>query len=71
MRFVAPQGVVLWIWKGGGCLALIGANPPLLKRPPNPSQAMLAVLLPLHEKMERQGPTTLKEIAFVQVGREC
>jgi hypothetical protein len=28
---------------------------------------MLAVLLPLHEKMERQGPTTLKEIAFVQV----
>jgi hypothetical protein len=30
---------------------------------------MLAVLLPLHEKMERQGPTTLKEIAFVQVGR--
>ncbi|GBF92738.1 hypothetical protein Rsub_05107 [Raphidocelis subcapitata] len=34
-------------------------------------EAMLAVLLPLHEKMERQGPTTLKEIAFVQAyGRE-
>ena len=31
-------------------------------------EAMLGVLLPLHERMERQGPTTLKEIAFVQVG---
>jgi hypothetical protein len=28
---------------------------------------MLQVLLPLHEKMEREGPSTLKEIAFVQV----
>ncbi len=30
-------------------------------------EAMLATLLPLHEMMEKQGPTTLKEIAFVQV----
>ena len=29
---------------------------------------MLAVLEPLHEMMETSGPTTLKEIAFVQVG---
>lgn len=28
---------------------------------------MLHTLLPLHEMMEKQGPTTLKEIAFVQV----
>lgn len=28
---------------------------------------MLATLLPLHEMMHKQGPTTLKEIAFVQV----
>ena len=34
-------------------------------------EAMLGVLLPLHERMERQGPATLKEIAFVQAyGRE-
>jgi hypothetical protein len=31
-------------------------------------EGMLQVLLPLHEKMEREGPSTLKEIAFVQVG---
>lgn len=30
-------------------------------------EGMLQVLLPLHEKMEREGPSTLKEIAFVQV----
>lgn len=32
-------------------------------------EAMLATLLPLHEMMERQGPSqlTTKEIAFVQV----
>ena len=30
-------------------------------------EAMLATLLPLHEMMARNGPTTLKEIAFVQV----
>ena len=30
-------------------------------------EAMLSTLLPLHEMMEAQGPTTLKEIAFVQV----
>ena len=30
-------------------------------------EAMLATLLPLHEMMARSGPTTLKEIAFVQV----
>jgi FKBP12-rapamycin complex-associated protein len=29
--------------------------------------AMLATLMPLHELINRQGPTTLKEIAFVQV----
>ena len=29
--------------------------------------AMLATLLPLHDLMARNGPTTLKEIAFVQV----
>ena len=29
-------------------------------------EAMLATLLPLHEMMARSGPTTLKEIAFVQ-----
>lgn len=28
-------------------------------------EGMLATLLPLHEMMERNGPTTLKEIAFV------
>lgn len=28
---------------------------------------MLAVLTPLHDMMEKMGPTTLKEIAFVQV----
>jgi hypothetical protein len=34
-------------------------------------EGMLAVLLPLHEMMEKQGPVTLKEIAFVQAyGRE-
>ncbi|BDA44527.1 Serine/threonine-protein kinase TOR [Coccomyxa sp. Obi] len=33
--------------------------------------AMLGTLMPLHEMMARQGPTTLKEIAFVQAyGRE-
>ena len=31
-------------------------------------EAMLATLMPLHEMMARQGPTTLKEIAFVQAG---
>jgi FKBP12-rapamycin complex-associated protein len=31
-------------------------------------EGMLGVLLPLHEMMETNGPTTLKEIAFVQVG---
>lgn len=30
-------------------------------------EAMLNVLLPLHELMEKTGPSTLKEIAFVQV----
>ncbi len=30
-------------------------------------EAMLATLMPLHEMMAQQGPTTLKEIAFVQV----
>jgi hypothetical protein len=29
-------------------------------------EGMLGVLLPLHDMMERHGPTTLKEIAFVQ-----
>ena len=29
-------------------------------------EGMLGVLMPLHEMMERTGPTTLKEIAFVQ-----
>eukprot|EP00878_Enallax_costatus_P008272 GHUV01008648.1.p1 GENE.GHUV01008648.1~~GHUV01008648.1.p1 ORF type:complete len:2405 (+),score=620.50 GHUV01008648.1:939-7217(+) len=34
-------------------------------------EAMLNVLLPLHELMEKTGPSTLKEIAFVQAyGRE-
>ncbi|GAB4815427.1 hypothetical protein N2152v2_002473, partial [Parachlorella kessleri] len=34
-------------------------------------EGMLATLLPLHEMMHKQGPTTLKEIAFVQAyGRE-
>jgi serine/threonine-protein kinase mTOR len=34
-------------------------------------EGMLATLLPLHEMMERAGPTTLKEVAFVQAyGRE-
>lgn len=30
-------------------------------------EAMLGVLLPLHELMDKTGPSTLKEIAFVQV----
>ena len=30
-------------------------------------EAMLTTLMPLHEMMAQQGPTTLKEIAFVQV----
>lgn len=30
-------------------------------------EAMLSTLMPLHEMMANQGPTTLKEIAFVQV----
>ena len=30
-------------------------------------EGMLDVLFPLHDMMEKQGPTTLKEIAFVQV----
>lgn len=35
-------------------------------------EGMLSTLLPLHEMMRKQGPTTLKEIAFVQVsGRGC
>ena len=29
-------------------------------------EGMLATLMPLHEMMESQGPTTLKEISFVQ-----
>ncbi|KAL4435039.1 hypothetical protein ABPG77_003864 [Micractinium sp. CCAP 211/92] len=34
-------------------------------------EGMLSTLLPLHEMMRKQGPTTLKEIAFVQAyGRE-
>ena len=34
-------------------------------------EGMLGVLLPLHEMMDKQGPATLKEIAFVQAyGRE-
>ena len=34
-------------------------------------EGMLNTLLPLHEMMKKQGPTTLKEIAFVQAyGRE-
>ena len=34
-------------------------------------EGMLRTLLPLHEMMRKQGPTTLKEIAFVQAyGRE-
>ena len=34
-------------------------------------EGMLNTLLPLHEMMEKNGPTTLKEIAFVQAyGRE-
>lgn len=32
-------------------------------------EAMLQVLLPLHELMEKTGPSTLKEIAFVQVSK--
>lgn len=31
-------------------------------------EGMLQALLPLHEQMQRQGPVTLKEIAFMQVG---
>jgi len=35
------------------------------------AEGMLNTLLPLHEMMQKQGPTTLKEIAFVQAyGRE-
>ncbi len=34
-------------------------------------EGMLAVLLPLHEMMEKTGPTTLKEIAFVQAYGRC
>jgi FKBP12-rapamycin complex-associated protein len=34
-------------------------------------EAMLGVLLPLHELMEKTGPSTLKEIAFVQVILLC
>ena len=30
-------------------------------------EAMLNTLLPLHQMMEENGPTTLKEIAFMQV----
>lgn len=34
-------------------------------------EGMLNTLLPLHEMLEKAGPTTLKEIAFVQsYGRE-
>jgi FKBP12-rapamycin complex-associated protein len=34
-------------------------------------EGMLNTLLPLHELLEKAGPTTLKEIAFVQsYGRE-
>lgn len=48
--------------------------PPPLPPPPNCSlyfgesnvEGMLNTLLPLHEMMRKQGPTTLKEIAFVQ-----
>ena len=34
-------------------------------------EAMLNTLMPLHEMMARNGPTTLKEIAFVQVRPLC
>lgn len=34
-------------------------------------EGMLAVLLPLHEMMEQTGPTTLREIAFVQTYGRC
>lgn len=30
-------------------------------------EGMLETLLPLHEEMHKTGPTTLQEIAFVQV----
>lgn len=30
-------------------------------------EGMLETLLPLHEMMRQQGPSTLQEIAFVQV----
>jgi FKBP12-rapamycin complex-associated protein len=32
---------------------------------------MLNTLLPLHEMMRKQGPTTLKEIAFSQASPDC
>ena len=34
-------------------------------------EGMLNTLLPLHEMMEKNGPTTLKEIAFVQAYGRC
>ena len=34
-------------------------------------EAMLNTLMPLHEMMHTNGPTTLKEIAFVQVCLAC
>lgn len=34
-------------------------------------EGMLATLLPLHDMMDRNGPTTLKEIAFVQAYGRC
>lgn len=34
-------------------------------------EAMLNTLMPLHEMMNTNGPTTLKEIAFVQVSAPC
>ena len=33
-------------------------------------EGMLATLMPLHEMMDAQGPTTLKEISFIQVCSE-
>ena len=34
-------------------------------------EGMLNTLLPLHEMMRKQGPTTLKEIAFSQASPDC
>ena len=34
-------------------------------------EGMLNTLLPLHDMMDKNGPTTLKEIAFVQSYGRC